>query len=405
VTARRGDDRPWEAAADRGPDIDPDRHGPLIWVLQGHRTGDNLQLAALARALGWRWQARALAWRRPLPVWTPFYGRAAGLRWLTAASRAAMRPPWPDLVLSIGWRSVPVARWIGRRTGARLVHLGRPRAPFGAFDLILSTPQYQLPAAGNVVALTGPLRTHDARDLAAAAARWAPRLASLPRPWLAVLVGGDTPRARLAPAAAAAWAARCSAQAVAQGGALLVATSPRTPPQVADAVFSSIGAPAFRYRWGDGGENPYAAFLALADGFAVTGDSVSMSQEAASTGRPLHVFPLQDTDSRLRRALRGIGRGLFATDAAMAGPMAGLMAGPMAGLVAGPMAGLVAGLVRAGIVYPPRAPEAYFARLQARGAAGPLGVAVAAPPDGAADMARAVQAVRALFDAPCAPGR
>ncbi|HUF56856.1 MAG TPA: ELM1/GtrOC1 family putative glycosyltransferase, partial [Thermohalobaculum sp.] len=213
-----------EAAAKDATDV------PCVWVLAGHRTGDNLQLEALAHALGWPWERRTLAWRGWTLSWTPFYGRRRpSLRPLTGEARAAIRPPWPDLVLSIGWRSVPVARWIGRESGARLVHLGRPRAPLAAFDLVLTTPQYQLPEAPNVVRLAAPLSRLSPAALEAAAERWRPRLEHLPRPWIAVLVGGSAPPLRLTEAAAAELGGRADRLACARGGSLLIATGPRTP--------------------------------------------------------------------------------------------------------------------------------------------------------------------------------
>src|SRR3546814_20453175 len=41
--------------------------------------------------------------------------------------------------------------------------------------------------------------------------------------------------------------------------------------------------------WDGAGENPYFGSLALADHVVVTGDSVNMVSEAASTGKPVHV--------------------------------------------------------------------------------------------------------------------
>jgi len=45
-----------------------------------------------------------------------------------------------------------------------------------------------------------------------------------------------------------------------------------------------------RFIWDGSGENPYPAFLAHADLFVVTGDSVNMTGEALVTGRFVYVF-------------------------------------------------------------------------------------------------------------------
>ena len=60
---------------------------------------------------------------------------------------ALLQPPWPDLVVGIGRRTVPVARWIQQRSGGRtdLVRLGHPRADNDLFDLVITTRQYPVP--------------------------------------------------------------------------------------------------------------------------------------------------------------------------------------------------------------------------------------------------------------------
>ncbi len=355
------------------------REVPRVWVLLGHRVGDNLQLGALADALGWPHEDKILDWRRPLPRWSPWYGRRAGLKHLTAEASAALAPPWPDLVLSIGWRSVPAARWIRRQGGARLVHLGRPRAPLSAFDLVLTTPQYRLPASGNVRRLDGPISPLTPERLAAAARLWEPRLSHLPRPWTVVLIGGDAPPLRLPPATAASLADACNRLAAEQGGSLLVTTGPRTPPQSAATFRSRLAAASYWHDWHSAGENPYAGFLALADRFVLTNDSVSMAHEAAARGRPLHVFPLPVTGGFLRARLRRTLDNLQRADA--------------------PMHRAYHDLIRAGLIYPPRSADDYFNGLIESGRANLLGDPEVSPADapGPGDCARAVDEIRALF--------
>src|SRR3546814_939157 len=53
--------------------------------------------------------------------------------------------------------------------------------------------------------------------------------------------------------------------------------------------------------WDGDGENPYFGILALADHVVVTGDSVNMVSEAASTGKPEHVVHLQGSFAKVTR--------------------------------------------------------------------------------------------------------
>src|SRR3546814_21003910 len=58
--------------------------------------------------------------------------------------------------------------------------------------------------------------------------------------------------------------------------------------------------------WDGDGENPYFGILALADHVVVTGDSVNMVSEAASTGKPVHVVHLQGSSAKFPRFHDGL---------------------------------------------------------------------------------------------------
>jgi mitochondrial fission protein ELM1 len=279
----------------------PPAGSPRVWVLLGRREGDNRQLLALAEALGWPYQAKKLAFkRRPLvPAWM----QGASLLRLDRKHSAPLAAPWPDLVLACGRRSAPVARWIRRRSqgAARLVHLGRPRAPLSAFDLVVTTPQYRLPARSNVVHNLLPLNRAVARETQRAVASWASRMESLPRPRVALMVGGASATFLLNEETATRLREQAEALAKRSGGSLLIATSPRTPAAAARILLADSQVPGIRYGWRPGDtDNPYPLFLEAADEFIVTGDSASMIAEACMSGRPVHLFPLPPRRKRPR---------------------------------------------------------------------------------------------------------
>src|SRR5207248_8867131 len=53
--------------------------------------------------------------------------------------------------------------------------------------------------------------------------------------------------------------------------------------------------------WDGTGDNPYYAYLAIADALLVTADSVSMVSEAAATGKPVHILALGGGDAKFAR--------------------------------------------------------------------------------------------------------
>jgi mitochondrial fission protein ELM1 len=264
-------------------------------VLTGHKAGDNTQVKALALALGWPTVIKRLYYRS----WELLSNRLLGdtLAGVDRGASSPLQPPWPDLVITAGRRNEPVARWIRRQSPhTRLVHVGRPWSPLAVFDLIVTTPQYFLPEISNVLHNRLPLHGLTPARLEAAAAAWQPRLAHLPRPWTAVMVGGDSGPFVFTPEKAARLARLAGDLVAADGGALLLTSSARTPAAALSALEAQINVPAFMHKWdANQKDNPYLALLSLADRLVVTGESMSMLAEACFTGKPLYIFDPGDS--------------------------------------------------------------------------------------------------------------
>ncbi len=286
-----------------------------VWVLADDRAGHVNQALAVAEALGAPFALLSLRFNRLARL--PNALLSATDRHVALGARPA--PPWPGLVVAAGRRTAPVARAVKARSGgrARLVQCMWPEAGAGAFDLIAVPAHDEAPRRANVVRTVGaPHRVTPAR-LAAAAAAWRGVLERVPRPRIALLVGGATRRHAFDADDADALAERVGRLAAALGACVMMATSRRTGRAVADRLEAAL-APAHRYRWGEGGDNPYLGYLALADAIVVTGDSMAMCTEACAAGRPVHIdAPSRRTarkHARLHRALyaRGAARPLGA---------------------------------------------------------------------------------------------
>jgi mitochondrial fission protein ELM1 len=143
----------------------------------------------------------------------------------------------------------------------------------------------------NVIATLGALHRVTAVRLATAAARFAEAFAPLPRPLVAVLVGGNSRHHRLTPALAGRLGEQLRGLAD-QGCGLAVTPSRRTGAANLGILRQRL-AGSGAYLWDFQGENPYFALLASADVILVTEDSVTMACEAAFTGKPLYVVALE----------------------------------------------------------------------------------------------------------------
>jgi mitochondrial fission protein ELM1 len=264
---------------------------PRIWVLLGDKQGDNNQLLALAEQLGLPFETRSLRYRELEGARPPADQPDLGL--LTDECRAELAPPWPDLVIGIGWRSVPVALHIreANEGRTRLVRVGNPRCDPGLFDLVLTTRQYPVPDGPAVRWL--PLAMSRYQHAPPVEADESAFLDRLRRPHLLLVVGGDAKHWRLPPLTVFGAAFRLANRARRLRGSLVVVTRRRTSRKVRRALRlvsllrRNIRLVADRPR--------FAVLLADADECFVTADSASMISEAVLTGKPVGLIRVELT--------------------------------------------------------------------------------------------------------------
>lgn len=259
---------------------------PSCWAISEAAVGMRIQAVALAEALGCMPVVKQVAvkeWTRGLPNW-PFL---AGL-YAVAADSDPIVPPWPDLVVSCGRKAAFVALAIKKASGGRtrIIHIQNPRGGHGAFDAIV-VPEHDGLVGANVVTMLGSVHNLDRAALDAEAAALGERLASLPAPRVAVLIGGANRHYGMD----AAWARSFGHELLGllergEAGSLLVSVSRRTPADVV-AVLGEVLHGSATWFWNGEGANPYRGFLGAADALIATYDSVNMTCEALATGRPV----------------------------------------------------------------------------------------------------------------------
>ena len=78
-------------------------------------------------------------------------------------------------------------------------------------------------------------------------------------------------------------------------------TTSASPLATLETLEQNITVPAHLFRWTKGAnDNPYFAFLGLADTIVVTGDSMSMLAEACATRKPVYIFDLGEGERSMR---------------------------------------------------------------------------------------------------------
>lgn len=270
-----------------------------VWCLTEGHAGMETQVVGLAEALGLAYTLKRVRVRKPWD-WLPGRLWPWPLKAPTADSDP-LTPPWPDLVISTGNVAAPLAVAIRRASGGRtrLVHLQNPKMNLALFDAVI-VPRHDRLSGPQVIETRAGLHRVTAAKLAAGGQAWADRLAHMPRPLVALLLGGSNRRYRLDGKVGQALGHRLVGAVQELGGSLAVTPSRRTAPAALEGLRGALGEVP-RFVWDGKGDNPYFGMLGLADHLVITADSVSMISEALTTGRPVHVARLPGRSSRLGR--------------------------------------------------------------------------------------------------------
>lgn len=266
---------------------------PRVWLILSDKKGDNTQAIRVAEALGWRFEHKHVQMKDAFVLGKPRV--QPSLDHIDLSRSDPLEAPWPDLIITVGRRPSAVALKVREQSGgsSKIVLIGKTSGPLDRFDLVVASGESSFPPLPNIVDIALPLMSLDAEATAAEAKIWAPKFAGLSRPLIAMLIGGATGHFvfdsgavdRLVKVVEDAMAETC--------GTVYVTTSRRTPKQTVEALEKRLPPGARLFAWTpDAADNPYKGLLALADGFIVTGDSISMMVEVVLAKKPLVICPV-----------------------------------------------------------------------------------------------------------------
>ncbi len=259
------------------------------WIVTEGMAGTENQCLGVAEALGIDAEVRRISLRQPWRILSPYLGLEFGASFIPA-----LTPPWPDLLIASGRKSIAASRYIKRASRGKTftVQIQDPRIDPKEFDLV-AVPEHDPTRGENViVTAAAPNRITPVR-LAKARNDFAPLFAMMPSPHIAVLLGGNSKAHTMS----AFGMKRLGAQLAGLDGSLIVTASRRTSEEQRDAFLTGLGNRPY-WHWGGTGENPYMGMLAWADYILVTADSVSMLSDAATTGKPVYMIPMDGGSRR-----------------------------------------------------------------------------------------------------------
>ncbi|MBP2295119.1 mitochondrial fission protein ELM1 [Azospirillum rugosum] len=268
------------------------------WVVTDGKPGMENQCLGLAEALGLTPVVKRVQLRSPWRQLSPYL--RVGNRFAAGPNGDPIEPPWPDLLIGTGRRAIAPSLAVRKASAGRTftVQIQDPMISPRHFDMVV-VPRHDRLRGPNVMVTRGALHRVTPRILADAAERHAPRLAHLPHPRVAVLIGGNNGVYALTPTIMGDVAEKLADLARQHGAGLMVTPSRRTGADN-EAILRARLRDLPAEVWDGTGENPYFAYLGLADVVVVTCDSVSMTSEACSTGKPVYVIELDGGSPKFR---------------------------------------------------------------------------------------------------------
>ena len=258
------------------------------WTITDDKKGNQVQAQGLAMAIGFKTINKIITLSQPWRCLPPSFWPPGVLG--VSKNCDSLSQPWPDLLISCGRQSVGVCAEIKRRAKNNIttVHIQHPRINMKKFDLVIA-PSHDNPKGENVISTIGSLGSVNRNILDKAAANYANGFATLPRPLIAVSIGGSNSVYTFDKKQAAKIAGQLKNVAKDTGGSLLISASRRTGDANEKILRETLKDIPGQF-WNGEGDNPYFGYLGSADYVVATGDSVNMVSEACATGKPVYVI-------------------------------------------------------------------------------------------------------------------
>lgn len=272
---------------------------PTIWILSDGKIGHESPPTGVAAALTDTFEVRHVNPRWPFALLAPF--GPADPKDIAPQGSGLLDPPYPDICLASGRRTVPYLRTLKARAPETFcIYFNDPRTKRSGADMLVTMSHDRTRDHLSFVTRTPPHRFSGA-VLAAARAAPMPHLAALPEPRAAVLIGGDSHHHSFRPEDVGRLMGHLT-RLNDTGVSLMVTFSRRTPIDLQRQLSRLAERPSVAL-WDGQGPNPMAHYLAFADAVVVTTDSINMVGEATVTGRPVHLFQPSGAHPKVDRFL------------------------------------------------------------------------------------------------------
>jgi len=257
---------------------------PHVWIVTEGMAGTENQCLGVAEALNITPEIKKVTLKQPWKTLSPWLGFECA-----ATFSPRLEPPWPDLLIASGRKSIAAARYIKKQSGGKTftIQIQDPRISPENFDLV-AVPEHDPTRGDNVIITRATPNRITAKSLEKAKEEFSPLFEKLHAPRIAVLIGGSTKKYRVTSSDVGHLIDLL--RPMVGHYSLMITASRRTGEENLARLRHELSLSDVFF-WDGTGENPYLGMLSHADAILVTNDSTSMISDAATTGKPVYILP------------------------------------------------------------------------------------------------------------------
>lgn len=261
------------------------------WVITDGSAGMENQAWGLSESLGYQTLIKRVHIRQPWLFFSPYL--QYNLKYCLAKKSAPITPPWPDLVIACGRRSILPSLYIKKASQGQtpIIYLQNPKISPKKFDIIVCPAHDKLQGPNVIHTIGAPHRVTEEK-LLAHHKKFKDIFSKYPGPRYSILIGGPNKVYHFSKKLAYKIAQDLKSLQKKDKASLLITFSRRTPAACIEIFHSVFKETPRVYMWNFTGENPYFALLSWGDAIILTCDSISMISEACFTTKPVYLISL-----------------------------------------------------------------------------------------------------------------
>ena len=267
------------------------------WVITDGNAGAKSQAIGLAEALGLNFEEKIFRLKSFFRIFAPYL--IFDYTKFSTATSSKFSKPYPKIVIVCGSSARSIGPYLKKiDPNIFTIFLQDPKINPKYYDLIIA-PYHDKIKGENVIKINFALNRVTKDKLLSEQKKFDFLAKKFESPYNVILIGGNTKKYKMSDAACDKIIEDIDYILENNKGSFLITNSRRTPDKVNKELQKKFNGSkkVYFYDFNSQGNNPFFAFLSLAQKIFITNDSISMLAEASNTNKSIKVLPLLNHDS------------------------------------------------------------------------------------------------------------